>query len=60
MDFQNRLNTVGLLYDKDMKQMDRGASDEMISENGNVILVKCLDNRSFPLASNFVSCDDDY
>lgn len=50
----NRFSKPPLLEDKQLKEMGRGSHDEIISEDGDVVLVKWMDNRTVVLASNFV------
>lgn len=50
----NRFGNPPLLEDKTLKSRGRGSHDEVTSENGDIVLVKWMDNRSVILASNFV------
>lgn len=50
----NRFSKPPLLEDKRLKVIGRGSHDEIISEDGDVVLVKWMDNRTVVLASNFV------
>lgn len=50
----NRFSNPPVLGDKELKRMGRGSYDEVTSGDGDVVLVKWLDNRSVVLASNFI------
>lgn len=50
----NRFSHPPVLDDRELKRQGRGSHDEVVSEDGEVVLVKWLDNRSVVLASNFV------
>ena len=50
----NRFYKPPLLEDKSLKHTGRGSYDEVTNEDGDVVLVKWMDNRSVILASNFV------
>lgn len=50
----NRFSSPPLLCDKDLKKRERGAHDEVVTQEGDVTVVKWLDNRTVTLASNFV------
>nr|CAD7441828.1 unnamed protein product [Timema bartmani] len=51
----NRFHKPPLLSDKDMHhQQERGFAQEVVSEDGQVVLKKWYDNRAVTLASNFV------
>lgn len=50
----NRFSKPPLLNDKQLKPRGRGSYDEVSREDGDVVLVKWMDNRSVVLASNFV------
>lgn len=50
----NRFSKPPLLDDKSLKDRGRGSHDQVTSEDGDVVLVKWMDNRSVILASNFV------
>ncbi|RXN27706.1 piggyBac transposable element-derived 3-like protein [Labeo rohita] len=45
--------------DKEMSKKERGNHDEVQSRDGKVVLVKCVDNCSVVLASNFVGVGDE-
>ncbi|KAJ8933672.1 hypothetical protein NQ314_013884 [Rhamnusium bicolor] len=51
---QNRFNKPPISSDKDMKNLGRGSTDHLISENGEVIITKWYDNKPVVLASNFL------
>jgi hypothetical protein len=42
-----------------MKKKERGYSDEVISHDGRIVIVKCVDNRLAHIASNFVEIGED-
>lgn len=50
----NRFKSPPLLSDKDLKLKGRGCSDEVVSTDGKVVVVKWQDNRSVHIASNYV------
>lgn len=51
----NRFGNPPLLSDKDMKKKPRGFSQEVLSDNGNLIIAKWYDNKPVTLGSNYVS-----
>ncbi|XP_068084155.1 piggyBac transposable element-derived protein 3-like [Anabrus simplex] len=50
----NRFANPPLLCDKDLKKKGQGSFDQVVSADGDVVVVKWMDNRSVALASNFV------
>lgn len=54
----NRFSNPPLSKDSDFRKKQRGSSEEVVSQNG-VVMVKWLDNRSVVLASNFVGIGDE-
>lgn len=42
-----------------MKEKDRGFSEELVSDDGDVVLVKWLDNKTVSFASNFVGIGEE-
>lgn len=50
----NRFTRPPLLSDKDIKKKPRGFAEEICSTDGDVTMVKWLDNKPANLASNFV------
>lgn len=51
----NRFGKPPLLLDKDMKKKPRGFCQEVLSDNGNIIITKWYDNKPVTLGSNYVS-----
>lgn len=51
----NRFGKPPLISDKDMKKKERGFCQEVLSDNGNLIITKWYDNKSVTLGSNYVS-----
>ncbi|OWR41364.1 putative transcription factor COE1 [Danaus plexippus plexippus] len=51
----NRFTRPPLLSDKDIKKKPRGFAEEICSTDGDVTMVKWLDNKPANLASNFVA-----
>jgi len=56
----NRFGNPPLLSDKDMKKKPRGFSQEVLSDNGNLIITKWYDNKPVTLGSNYVSIGTQY
>ncbi|XP_039287703.1 piggyBac transposable element-derived protein 3-like isoform X2 [Nilaparvata lugens] len=50
----NRFCNPPLYNDKEMKKKERGAIDELVTIEEDIVMVKWLDNRCVTLASNFV------
>jgi hypothetical protein len=50
----NRFSKPPLLTDFEMKKKTRGHSDQVVSRDGEIVVVKWLDNRLVHVASNFV------
>ncbi|KAJ8938648.1 hypothetical protein NQ314_011387 [Rhamnusium bicolor] len=53
--YENYFCKPPLLHDKELKKRGRGSYDELTTKNGDVALVKWMDNRTVVLASNFVA-----
>lgn len=51
----NRFGKPPLLSDKDIKKKPRGFFQEVLSDNGNLIITKWYDNKPVTLGSNYVS-----
>lgn len=54
----NRFANPPLLCDKDLKKKGQGSYDQVVSVDGDVVVVKWMDNRSVALASNFVGAGE--
>lgn len=50
----NRFSNPQFLSDSVLKKQGRGSSDEMISKEGDIVIIKWQDNKSVYLASNYV------
>ena len=50
----NRFNNIPFVTDAALKKKGRGSSDEIVSRDGKIVLVKWQDNRSVHRASNFI------
>lgn len=55
----NRFNKPPLLTDKEISKRPRGSSDQVVSRDGDIVLVKWLDNRTVTLASNFIGIGEE-
>lgn len=50
----NRFRNPNFLTDKELMKSGRGSSQELVSNDHQIVIVKWLDNRSVCLASNYV------
>nr|CAD7401613.1 unnamed protein product [Timema poppensis] len=56
----NRFAGPPLISDKDINKKERGFAEEICTQDGEIVIVKWLDNRACVLASNFIGigeCD---